>query len=65
VCQACGKKFTIRKHTALYRLKTHSRIVHLVLSLLALGVDISALEEAMEIRESTLRTQRRTRTQTA
>ena len=63
-CQACGKKFTIRKHTVLYRLrsecdfqsKNHSKVVCLVLSLLALGMDISALEEALEIRESTLRT---------
>ncbi len=55
-CQACGKKFTIRKHTVLYQLKTHSKVVCLVLSLLALGMDISALEQALEIRESTLRT---------
>ncbi len=63
-CQACGKKFTIRKHTVLYRLrsecdfqsKTHSKIISLALSLLALGMDVSALEEAMGIRESTLRT---------
>jgi len=56
ICQACHQKFTVRRHTVLYRLKTHSKIVRLVLSLLALGVDVSALEEAMEIRESTLRT---------
>lgn len=55
-CQACGKKFTVRKHTVLYRLKTHSRIVCLALNLLALGVDISELREALEIRESTRRT---------
>ena len=50
------KKITIRKHTVLYRLKTHSKVVCLVLSLLALGMDLSALEEVLEIRESTLRT---------
>ena len=55
-CQACGRKFTIRKHTVLYRLKTHSKVVCLVLSLLALGMDASALKEALEIRESTIRT---------
>ena len=55
-CQACHKKFTVRRHTVLYRLKTHSQIIRLALSLLALGVDISALEEAMQIRESTLQT---------
>lgn len=56
ICQACRKKFTIRKHTLLYRLKTHSKIVCLALRFLAMGVDISALEEVMAIRESTLRT---------
>ena len=56
ICQACRKKFTIRKHTLLYRLKTHSKIVRLALHFLAMGVDISALEEVMAIRESTLRT---------
>ena len=54
-CQACVKKFTIRKHTVLYRLKTRSWIVRLALNLLAVGMDISALEEAIQIRESTLR----------
>jgi len=56
ICQACRKKFAIRKHTLLYRLKTHSKIVRLALHFLAMGVDISALEEVMAIRESTLRT---------
>ena len=56
LCQACRKKFTIRKHTLLYRLKTHSKIVRLALHFLAMGVDISVLEEVMVIRESTLRT---------
>src|ERR1700690_1288909 len=55
-CQACGKKFTIRKHTVLYRLQTHSKIIGCSLSLLALGMVVSALEEALEIQESTLRT---------
>ena len=55
-CQVCGKKFTIRKHTVLYRLQTHSKIIGCSLSLLALGMDVSALQEALEIRESTLRT---------
>ena len=54
-CQACRKKFTVRRHTVLYRLKTHSKTIRLVLNLLALGVDLSALEEAIEIRESTMR----------
>jgi len=55
ICQVCHKKFSIRKHTILFRLKTHSGVVRLALQLMALGVDTSALEEALEIRESTLR----------
>jgi hypothetical protein len=56
LCQACGKKFTCRKHSVLYCLKTHAKVVSLSLKLLSLGMDPSALEEALEIRESTLRT---------
>jgi transposase-like protein len=56
ICQVCRKKFTIRKHTLLYRLKTHSKIVRFALHFLAMGVDISAFEEVMAMRESTLRT---------
>jgi transposase-like protein/IS1 family transposase len=56
VCQACGKKFTVRRDTVLYRLKTHSEKVGMALALLAEGVDVSALERVMRIREGTLRT---------
>jgi len=55
-CQLCESKFTIRKYTLLYRLKTHSRMIFMVMTLLVLGIDISALQEAMGIQESTLRT---------
>jgi hypothetical protein len=55
-CQACGKKFTIRKNTLLYRLKTHSGLVEKIMWLLALGVDASALEEVFGVRENTIRT---------
>jgi len=54
-CQACGKKFTIRKHTILYRLKTHSGIVEKIMWLLAVGVDGSALQEVFGVREITIR----------
>jgi hypothetical protein len=56
ICQVCKHKFTVHRNTVLYRLKTHSRVVALVLWLQALGVTISALEEACQIRESTIRT---------
>ncbi len=55
-CQACGKKFTSRRNTILYRLKTHSRLVEKILWLLALGVDASALEEVFSVQEITIRT---------
>lgn len=55
-CQACGKKFTARRNTVLYRLKSHSEVVEKILWLLALGVDASALEEVFGVREVTIRT---------
>ena len=56
LCQACQSKFTCRKHTVLYRIKTHPKIVCLSLTLLARGIDINALADALEMREVTLRT---------
>jgi hypothetical protein len=55
-CQACGKKFTSRRNTILYRLKTHSGLVEKILWLVALGVDASALEEVFGVREIMIRT---------
>jgi transposase-like protein len=54
-CQACGKKFTVRRNTVLYRLKTDSRVVEKILWPMALSVDFSALEEMFALRESTIR----------
>jgi hypothetical protein len=34
-CQACGKKFTARKNTILYRLKSHSALIEQIMWLLA------------------------------
>jgi len=55
-CQACGHKFTVRRHTLLYRLKTHSARVAEALTFLAQGVDLSVLERVWQIGEGTLRT---------
>ena len=55
-CQACGKKFTARRNTILYRLKSDSGLIEKILWLLALGVDASALEEVFGVREITIRT---------
>ena len=52
--QACGKKFTVRRDTVLYRLKTHSGKA--AQALMAEGVDVSTLERVMGIGEGTLRT---------
>ena len=56
MCQSCGKKFTVRRDTVLYRLKSHSDKVAQSLALLAEGMDVSALERVTGIREGTLRT---------
>ena len=55
-CQACGHKFTVRRHTVLYRLKTCSARVAVALTCLAEGVDVSVLERVWQIGEGTLRT---------
>ena len=54
-CQACGHKFTVRRHTVLYRLKTGSTRVAEALTFLAEGVDVSVLERVWHIGEGTLR----------
>jgi hypothetical protein len=56
MCQECGQKFTVRRDTVLYRLKSHSEKVTLTLALLAEGIDVSALERVTGIKEGTLRT---------
>jgi hypothetical protein len=56
LCQACGHKFTTRRHTVLYRLKTHSARVAEALTFLAEGVDVAVLERVWGTREGTLRT---------
>ncbi len=53
-CQACKSKFTIRRNTILYRLKSHSELVEKILWLQALGVEGSALEEVYGVREVTI-----------
>jgi hypothetical protein len=56
ICQACRKKYSVRRNTIIYRLKTQSSLVEKILWLLALGVDASALEEVFGVREITIRT---------
>jgi transposase-like protein len=53
-CQACQTCFSARLHTPLYRLKTPSQQVALVLSALAEGLDVSAAERVLGFRHATI-----------
>jgi hypothetical protein len=53
-CQACRTTFTSRRDTPLYRLKTSSQQVAVVLSALAEGLDPSAAERVFGFRQTTI-----------
>jgi IS1 family transposase len=53
-CQACHSTFTARRHTPLYRLKTPSQQVAMVLTALAEGLDLSAAERIFGYRHATI-----------
>ena len=55
-CQACRTTFTSRRNTALYRLKTPSQQIAMVLSALAEGLDPSAAERVFGHRQATIST---------
>ena len=55
-CQACRTTFTARRDTPLYRLKTPSHQVGMVLSALAEGLDPSAAERVFGYRQATITT---------
>jgi len=55
-CQACHTTFSARRDTPLYRLKTPSRQVAVVLSALAEGLDASAAERVFGYRQATITT---------
>lgn len=55
-CQACHTTFTARRHTPLYRLKTPSHQIGIVLSALAEGLDASAAERVFGYRQATITT---------
>jgi transposase-like protein len=55
-CQACHTTFTARRHTPLYRLKTPSHHIAVVLSALAEGLDPSAAERVFGFRQATITT---------
>ena len=53
-CQACRTTFSARRHTPLYRLKTPSHQIAVVLSALAEGLDASAAERVFGHRQTTI-----------
>jgi len=53
-CQACHTTFSARRDTPLYRLKTSSHQVAVVLSALAEGLDASAAEWVFGYRQATI-----------
>jgi IS1 family transposase len=55
-CQACHTTFSARRDTPLYRLKTPSHQVAVVLSALAEGLDPSAAERVFGFRQATITT---------
>jgi IS1 family transposase len=55
-CQACYTTFSARRDTPLYRLKTPSHQVAMVLSALAEGLDASAAERVFGYRQATITT---------
>ncbi|HET9920600.1 MAG TPA: hypothetical protein VFQ30_12200 [Ktedonobacteraceae bacterium] len=55
-CQACRTTFSARRHTSLYRLKTPSHQVAIVLAALAEGLDPSAAERVFGYRQATITT---------
>jgi hypothetical protein len=55
-CQACHTTFSAWRHTPLYRLKTPSRQVAVVLTARACGLDASAAERVFGYRQATITT---------
>jgi IS1 family transposase len=55
-CQACRTTFTARRYTPLYRLKTPTHRIAMVLSALAEGLDVSAAERVFGYRHATITT---------
>ena len=53
-CQACRTTFSARRHTPLYRLKTPSQQIAMVLTALAEGLDPSAAERVFGYRRATI-----------
>jgi IS1 family transposase/transposase-like protein len=55
-CQACHKKFSARRHTALYGLKTPAAPIALVLHAIAEGLSVQATARVFQLSDTTVRT---------
>lgn len=55
ICRTCGKTFSIRKGTVMYRLKKSPELVVTVITLLAYGCPVQAIVAAMGVDERTVR----------
>jgi IS1 family transposase len=55
-CQACRTTFSARRHTPLYRLKTPSHQIAMVITALAEGLDPSAAERVFGFRQASIST---------
>ena len=53
-CQACGCKFSDRRNTPLYRLKSASQLVAQVMTAMAEGVDVSAATRIFKFHHTTI-----------
>lgn len=54
LCDVCEQTFTMTKGTIFYRLRTDSRIVMVVVILLAYGCPVQAIVKAFELDERTV-----------
>jgi len=54
ICQACGNRFSVRRHTALQDLKTDPQRIELAMNLAAEGVDIAVIARVLNHCEDTI-----------
>ena len=55
ICKECGQTFSVSKGTIFYRLRTDPKIVMIVITLLAYGCPLKAIEKAFNFHERTIK----------
>jgi len=55
ICDECGQTFSLRKGTIFYRLRTDPKLVMIVVTLLAYGCPLKAIEKAFGFHERTIK----------